>query len=260
MEESFDEEKREFDPKAVPDFLLGLGIFFIVGILFLLTQTGVFLKLLGSKSGSNRGFNLDVLSDPSMQQQMNELMENGDVIAEVTMWSGIVCSAAVLILVGIWKKSNITEVLAIRAAPVQQFAKWLGIFILVMAGIELLGLILPDLHSDFMDKVMRSVTDKAGLIIGVGIMAPVFEELLLRGLLLHSVRRISTEHIAIAVSAFVFTILHLQYEVLIMLLILPLGVVLGYARTRTGSIWVPIVLHIVNNTGSILLYPYLSQG
>ena len=260
MEESFDEEKLDYDPKAVPDFLLGLGIFFFVGVLFLLTQTGVFLKLLSSSNGSNGGFDFNVLSDPAMQQQMNDLMENGDVIADVTMWSGIVCSAAVLLLVGLWKKSKITEVLAIRAAPAQQFAKWLGIFILVMAGIEVLGLILPDLHSDFMDKVMRSVTDKAGLIIGVGIMAPIFEELLLRGLLLHSVRRISNEHIAIAVSAFVFTILHLQYEVLIMLLILPLGVVLGYARTRTGSILVPIVLHIVNNTGSILLYPYLNQG
>jgi hypothetical protein len=51
----------------------------------------------------------------------------------------------------------------------------------------------------------------------------------------------------------VFTIMHLQYEVLVMLLILPLGIVLGYARARTGSIWVPILLHVMNNLASVLL-------
>jgi membrane protease YdiL (CAAX protease family) len=32
-----------------------------------------------------------------------------------------------------------------------------------------------------------------------------------------------------------------------------MGIVLGYARVRSGSIWVPVVLHILNNSLSVLL-------
>ena len=41
--------------------------------------------------------------------------------------------------------------------------------------------------------------------------------------------------------------MHMQYDWTVMLLILPMGIVLGYARSRSGSIWVPIVLHMLNN-------------
>jgi membrane protease YdiL (CAAX protease family) len=87
----------------------------------------------------------------------------------------------------------------------------------------------------------------------VGIVAPLFEEFLLRGLLFGTARHVVDEHASVAITAGVFTIMHLQYEVLVMLLILPLGIVLGYARARTGSIWVPILLHVMNNLASVLL-------
>jgi len=31
-----------------------------------------------------------------------------------------------------------------------------------------------------------------------------------------------------------------------------MGVVLGYARSRSGSIWVPVLLHMVNNLITIV--------
>ena len=82
-------------------------------------------------------------------------------------------------------------------------------------------------------------------------MAPLFEEFLLRGLLFGSVRHIADEHIAVAATAGVFTIMHMQYTAAIMLLILPLGVVLGYARAKSGSIWVPVALHMLNNLATV---------
>jgi membrane protease YdiL (CAAX protease family) len=261
MVELSEEGKPELDTQSSSDFMVGIGIFLLVGFMFFLVQSYVFIKaLVASPDVEGSAFDLSILQDPSLQQHMSGLMENGDVIANVTMWSGIVCSAAILLFVFLWKRGAMIDVLGLRIAPARVFMRWLGIFVLVIVGIELLGLVLPDLQSDFMRDIMESVTDRATLIIGIGIMAPIFEELLLRGVLLYSVERVSNEHIAVALSAFVFTILHLQYEVWIMLLILPLGVVLGYARVRSGSILVPIVLHILNNTGSILLYPYLAQG
>jgi len=37
-----------------------------------------------------------------------------------------------------------------------------------------------------------------------------------------------------------------------MLLVLPMGVVLGYSRSRSGSIWVPIMLHMLNNVVTVV--------
>jgi len=91
------------------------------------------------------------------------------------------------------------------------------------------------------------------LAIGVGLMAPLFEEFLLRGLLLGSIRHITDAHSAIALTAGVFTLMHLQYNWTVMLLILPLGITLGYARVRSGSIWVPVLLHMINNMATVLL-------
>jgi len=47
--------------------------------------------------------------------------------------------------------------------------------------------------------------------------------------------------------------MHQQYEIPILMMILAMGVVLGYARSRSGSIYVPVLLHVLNNTASVLL-------
>jgi membrane protease YdiL (CAAX protease family) len=59
-------------------------------------------------------------------------------------------------------------------------------------------------------------------------------------------------YMSVALTAGVFTLMHLQYDPAVMLLILPMGVVLGYARARSGSIWVPVLLHTMNNLVTVL--------
>jgi membrane protease YdiL (CAAX protease family) len=44
-----------------------------------------------------------------------------------------------------------------------------------------------------------------------------------------------------------------QYDWKILLIVLlPIAVLLGYARTNTGSIWPPLALHIANNILTVL--------
>jgi membrane protease YdiL (CAAX protease family) len=104
-----------------------------------------------------------------------------------------------------------------------------------------------------MQQVIGSTTNMLWLMIGVGIVAPLFEEFLLRGLLFGSIRHMADEHASVALTAGVFALMHMQYDVAVMLLILPMGVVLGYARARSGSIWVPVLLHMLNNLVTVLL-------
>ncbi|HNK86527.1 MAG TPA: CPBP family intramembrane metalloprotease, partial [Flavobacteriales bacterium] len=74
------------------------------------------------------------------------------------------------------------------------------------------------------------------------------------GLLYGSLRHVLDKHTAIAIASGVFTIIHVQYPwYLLALYILPLAVLLGYARANTGSIWTAVVLHLINNTVSLAL-------
>ncbi|MEZ4739377.1 MAG: CPBP family intramembrane glutamic endopeptidase [Flavobacteriales bacterium] len=127
-----------------------------------------------------------------------------------------------------------------------------GAFIVLGLVIELLAFLSPSFTTDFMQRVIGSTTQLIWLYIGVGIMAPVFEEFLLRGLLFGSIRHMADEHATVAMTAGVFTLMHMQYDWTVMLLILPMGIVLGYSRSRSGSIWVPVFLHIANNMVSVI--------
>jgi membrane protease YdiL (CAAX protease family) len=78
------------------------------------------------------------------------------------------------------------------------------------------------------------------------VVAPVAEEMLFRGVLLPWLVRWMRPAAAVAWSAIVFAIGHLYYGAGA-LLIAYYGIVLGWARLRTGKLWAPIILHALLN-------------
>lgn len=95
-----------------------------------------------------------------------------------------------------------------------------------------------------------------GLILNLIIVALVpalGEELLFRGVILRLFNDITRNaHWAIIISAFLFAALHLQFYGF-----LPrfaLGVALGYSLVITRNLWVPIFIHFVNNTASVIVF------
>lgn len=87
-------------------------------------------------------------------------------------------------------------------------------------------------------------------IVMVCIIAPVTEEFMFRGVLLHSLRRYG-DRLAIITTALFFGLLHGNMAQTPMAFIL--GLVLGYIAVKTGSIWYPILIHFINNTYSTIL-------
>jgi len=83
------------------------------------------------------------------------------------------------------------------------------------------------------------------------------EELFFRGALQGLLGRKFNYHVAIAISALFFALVHMQP--LSVLPILFMGVLFGYLRHWTGSIWIPIALHLINNAIA-LASAYLNEG
>lgn len=84
------------------------------------------------------------------------------------------------------------------------------------------------------------------------------EEMLFRGFLQKIFHEMFKNiHIAILVSAFIFSAIHLQFYGFLPRFVL--GIILGYTFYFTGNIWFPIIAHFVNN-GMAVFISFLIQN
>jgi membrane protease YdiL (CAAX protease family) len=98
----------------------------------------------------------------------------------------------------------------------------------------------------------KSFTNFLFNIFMIGILPAVGEEFMFRGLLQKLLKDwLKNIHIAIFITAFLFGALHLQFYGLLPRMIL--GVIFGYLFYWSGSIWVPVFAHFVNNSGAIII-------
>ena len=92
----------------------------------------------------------------------------------------------------------------------------------------------------------------------VAIFAPLFEELLCRGIILRGLLQHTSPMRAILWSAFMFAVMHLNpWQALPAFMV---GLFMGWIYWKTGSLWATIFIHFVNNASSFLitiLFPQL---
>jgi len=94
-------------------------------------------------------------------------------------------------------------------------------------------------------------------LLAVVIIAPIFEELIFRGFLFNGLQhsRLGVTG-SIIVTSLLFVLIHAgQYDLSVLAMLIPLALMLGIARHRSGSIYLPIYLHFINNlVSSIEMY------
>jgi membrane protease YdiL (CAAX protease family) len=80
--------------------------------------------------------------------------------------------------------------------------------------------------------------------LAVVICAPVFEESFFRGFLFVGLKKSRIGSVGtIALTALLWALLHVQYDVYVMSTIVVLGIILGIVRLKTGSLWGPLLIH-----------------
>ena len=108
-------------------------------------------------------------------------------------------------------------------------------------------------NSSFMIDAYSSAGWLPLLWIAIAVLTPIFEESLFRGFLFAGLQRSQLGVAgAIIITSLTWALLHMQYNLFGMLSILLLGIVLGFARYKTGSLWTPIIVHILWNLVALL--------
>ena len=107
---------------------------------------------------------------------------------------------------------------------------------------------------------MLKVETVGGLLFNLLIIAlipAIGEELTFRGILQQSLTRsMKNPHVAIILSAAIFSFIHFQFYGFLPRMFL--GILLGYMFYVSGSIWTSITMHFVNNGTAVVLY-YLNN-
>ncbi len=90
--------------------------------------------------------------------------------------------------------------------------------------------------------------------IGIVILAPISEELILRGLLYAQIKRTALKYVgAIVIPAIIFSLIHIQYSDYVTFIIIFIdGLFLGLARHYSKSVILTIILHSLANFGAII--------
>jgi hypothetical protein len=111
-----------------------------------------------------------------------------------------------------------------------------------------------------LEKMLNADTF-GGLLLNLLIIAlipAVGEELTFRGVLQQSLTRKMNPHLAIILSAAIFSFIHFQFYGFLPRMFL--GMLLGYMFYISGSLWPSILMHFVNNGTVVVLYYLNNKG
>jgi membrane protease YdiL (CAAX protease family) len=111
-------------------------------------------------------------------------------------------------------------------------------------------------------EAFLSTTSITGLITNIAMIAilpAVGEELLFRGIVQQLFKKkFKNAHAAIWISAALFSALHLQFFGFLPRLVL--GAMFGYMLEWSGTLWLPVIAHFVNNATAVTAYYLMHKG
>ena len=164
-----------------------------------------------------------------------------------------------------WQEALAAVVVMLLAIPgINLLSAWNQQMVLPewMSGIEQWMRMQEDAAAQLTEQFLR-VDTVGGLLVNIGLMAllpAVGEELTFRGVVQGMFTR--NKHVAIWATAAIFSFVHLQFYGFLPRMLL--GAMFGYMLWWTGSLWVPMLMHFVNNCAAVVVafwaYNYLEEG
>jgi len=166
------------------------------------------------------------------------------------------------VLAALWlaihlSRTPFADYLALRGTSWPNLLISIAALVVLVMGWDLVSRAMGrDATPGFMMDVLKSAREHGALwllVIAFCIAAPITEELFARGFLYRgwseSFLRVPG---AIVLSSLVWTALHLQYNWYFLGEVFSIGLLLGYLRYRSNSIWLTIILHGLNNLAAVV--------
>lgn len=156
------------------------------------------------------------------------------------------------------------DYLALRWTSWVNFAMGLAALVVLVVAWDLVSRATGrQVTAAFMTDVVKSAQDAGALwllVIAFCVAAPITEEFFVRGFLYRGWSESFLRPFgAVVLSSLVWSAMHLQYDWFFFGEIMTIGLLFGYLRYRTNSIWLTVVLHGLNNFAATLQTLWLAN-
>ena len=188
-------------------------------------------------------------AEPDFEAAASGLESDGLFLAIAEVLAGSIAVAFTLFLTWIRKGPKLRDYLGLRPTARITTLQWLLYTVLLavlLDGVSSLAgyAVVPD----WMLAVYRSAVYLPLLLLAMLVVAPVLEELLVRGFLFEGLRHSRLgDPGTIFLTALLWACVHLQYEWFYIGQVFVLGLLLGVARVRTRSLVPPMLMHTLFN-------------
>lgn len=169
--------------------------------------------------------------------------------------SAVICTGILLIFIKARRGVSIAEYLGLKSFSLRTMLVGLGIVIVFIVAYSLVYKLFDTTAET--DNMLESFGGTAFPVLfwlAMVVFAPVFEEVLFRGFLFAGFKN---SMIRVAGSVLLTSLLwagsHLQYQLFGIAIIFILGIILGIVRHRTGSLWIPMIMHGFNNLLAMII-------
>lgn len=181
--------------------------------------------------------------------------KNGTVMALIVSLTLVGVLIITAMLIKLKKGSQIRDYLALYAFKWGHLWRGIGLLILLNVVIQAVTVWLDIEPMDFLDEMYFSAHPLWLLVLGMVVFAPIYEEVMFRGFMWVGIANSRFGFWgASIVTSLVFALIHTQYTPIELVAIVFLALLFSYTRAKSGSLFVPIILHILNNGLAMGLY------
>jgi membrane protease YdiL (CAAX protease family) len=244
--------KQTGEPKPSPwGFWATVGFSAIIGVVYLHVQVVIIAAVTIVALFRDPNLEINKLVDGL---SMNGLLQTTVICVVAPFTIGLI-----ILFVKMRKGITIKQYLGLFNPGWREILKW-GLVVFVFAGLfDTLSFLLDrPVVPEFMVSVYKTAYFVPALWLAIVIVAPLTEEIFFRSFLFEGIRSSKMGPVAaVILTSLAWAAMHTQYDVYGMGTIFLVGLLLGFVRIKSGSIYTPVVMHVVHNliaTIEVIIY------
>jgi len=187
--------------------------------------------------------NSDVMKNPG------QLVYNGNLVTASILMTSPLIFALTFFFANLRRGVAVKDYLGLHEVNWKQMIQWVLVLLSFAAASELVTLLLKrPIAEPFLSMIYSTASSTPLLWTALVVAAPVSEEIFFRGFLFYGILKTKLGWVgAVVLSSLIWAPLHIQYDLYGVATVLALGLLFGYARWRTNSVYMPIVMHALMN-------------
>ena len=221
-------------------------IWFLIGfILILSTQVGA-VVILGIIESIQYGGEIT-------EERIDQLFTDGESVGIAFILLLPLLVMALAFAIKIRRKRFFFEYLAFNKVTIKSLILWLTAAFLLLVAFEYISQLFERPVPEWVMTTYKTTDNYFVLFVGMVIFGPFCEEILFRGYIYRAwAESIIGPYAGCILLSILWAAIHMQYELFEMTMIFALGLLLGWSRLKSGSLYPPIVIHVFWNLASFI--------